>query len=151
VAFFIGSETFSLDSKGRVNIPAKMRKSIPADADNTFVVNRGMEDCIAAYPINEFNAQFKKKFEELNPFDSTNRRMLRIMLECCEEVVMDAQQRITLPKKLLELAGIDGKITVLGADDHIEFWNPETYEKYKNDCDESYETIVEKVLTQPIG
>ena len=151
MALFKGRETFSLDTKGRVNIPAKMRKSIPEEADNTFVVTRGMEKCIYAYPINEWNEQFKKKFEVLNLFDPTNRQMLRRMLEWCEDVVMDAQQRMTLPKELLELAGIDGKITVVGVFDHIEFWNPETYEKYINDCDESYETIVEKVLTQPNG
>ena len=149
MALFKGRETFSLDIKGRVNIPAKMRKSIPAEADNTFVVTRGMEKCIYAYPINEWNEQFKKKFEELNLFNPTNRQMLRRMLEWCEDVVMDAQQRMTLPKELLELAGIDGKITVVGVFDHIEFWNPETYEQYINNCDESYETIVEKVLTTP--
>jgi MraZ protein len=149
VALFKGRETFSLDNKGRVSIPAKMRKSIPTEAENTFVVTRGLEKCIYAYPINEWNEQFQKKFEKLNQFDPTNRQMLRRMLEWCEDAALDVQQRMTLPKELLELAEIDGKITVVGVFDHIEFWNPEAYEKYINNCDESYETIVEKVLTTP--
>ena len=47
-----------------------------------------------------------------------------------EEVKLDAQQRVTLPKNLLEFAGIDGKVAIIGMIDHIEFWNPEKFESY---------------------
>ena len=155
MASFKGKETFSLDTKGRVSIPAKMRKSIPTEAENTFHINRGLEKCIFAYPKNVWDEKYQPQLDKLNQFEPTNRQMLRTMLEYSEDVVLDAQQRMTLPKELLEFAGIDGKITVIGMLDHIEFWNPETYEKYINDYenymknyDDSYEQIAKKVMTQ---
>ncbi|MPN52444.1 Transcriptional regulator MraZ [bioreactor metagenome] len=123
-----------------------MRKSIPSEADNTFVVTRGLDKCIFAYPINEWDEKYKKSFESLNQFDPMNRQFLRRMLECSEDVVLDGQQRMTLPKELLEFAGIDGKVTLIGMLDHIEFWNPDTYEEYINNCEDSYESIAEKVM-----
>ena len=51
---FKGEETYSIDSKGRVNIPAKMRKSMSPDAGDTFVLTRGFETCIYAYPMDEW-------------------------------------------------------------------------------------------------
>jgi len=154
VASFIGKETFTLDNKGRVSVPAKMRKSIPAEAENTFRIMRGMDKCIFAYPINIWNEKYQPKLDNLNQFNSKNRVALRNLNEWSEDIVLDTQQRMTLPKELLELAGIDGKIIVLGVSDHIEFWCPENYERYKNDYenyinenDASYEAILEEVFS----
>jgi len=143
---FKGKETHSLDSKGRVSLPAKMRKSLPEAAQNTFVVTRGLDRCIFAYPINEWEEKQKRSLEDLNQYDSQNRQFLRRMLECSEDVTLDAQQRITLPKELIAFAGIEGKVTIVGILDHIEFWDPETYEKYMNSCDEPFEDIAAKVM-----
>ena len=63
-----------------------------------------------------------------------------------EEVKLDAQQRVTLPKNLLEFAGIDGKVAIIGMIDHIEFWNPEKFESYLQSQNESYEAVAEKVM-----
>jgi MraZ protein len=145
---FKGRETFSIDSKGRLNIPAKMRKCIPTEAGNTFVVTRGLDKCISAYPQNEWMEKYEKKFDNLNQFDSNDRQFLRRMLEWSEDVELDNQQRIMLPKELLEYAEIEGKITLIGMLDHIEFWNPASYEEYVNNCKDSYEEIAEKVMTQ---
>ncbi len=143
---FKGKETYSLDNKGRVSIPVKMRKSIPDKADNTFVVTRGLDKCIFAYPINVWEEKQKRSLEELNQYDSRNRQFLRRMLEGSEDVFLDTQQRITVPNELLEFAGIEGKITILGLLDHIEFWNPEIYEQYISNCEESYEEIASTVM-----
>jgi len=147
VASFKGKETFTLDPKGRVNIPAKMRKSIPQEAENTFHIMRGMEKCIFAYPINIWNEKYQPMLDKLNPFDPANRQLKRIMYENSEEGTLDAQQRISLPKVLLELAQINEKVTVIGVDDHIEFWNPENYEEYKKKCEDEFEELAAKAFS----
>ena len=48
---FIGEYSFSLDNKGRVNIPSKFRQSLTDDNDNTFVLTKGLDPCIYAYPL----------------------------------------------------------------------------------------------------
>ena len=144
---FKGSETFALDQKGRVNIPAKMKKSIPAGAEGVFVVTRGVDKCIAAYPKNIWENKYDPQLENLNQFNREHTKLLRMMLQYCEDVVLDSIQRIMLPKELIEFAGIEGSVTLIGMHDHIEFWNPDIYKKYLESFDESYEEIAEKVMT----
>lgn len=145
MAFFKGQESYSIDAKGRVNIPAKMRKSVSPDANDTFAVTRGVDKCIVAYPLDEWK-NYESKFEQLNQYDSQNRYFLRTLLMWSEEVSLDAQQRIALPKKLLEFAGIEGKVKIVGMVDHIEFWNPEEFDKYLGGYSESYEDVAAKVM-----
>ena len=145
MAFFKGQETYSIDARGRVNVPAKMRKSISPDANNTFTVTRGQETCIVAYPLDEWK-KYEEKFENLNQYDKKNRFFLRMILMWSEEVSLDAQQRIGIPKKLLEYAGIDKKVLIVGVGDHIELWDPDAYEKYIEGFDESYEDIAATVM-----
>lgn len=145
MAFFKGQEIFSVDSKGRVNVPAKMRKSISPEANNTFIVTRGQDRCIVAYPLDEWK-KYEEKFTELNQYDSQNRFFLRRLLMWSDEVSLDAQQRIMLPKKLTEFAGIDAKAMIVGVVDHIEFWDPDTYDKYLEGFDETYEDVAAKVM-----
>jgi len=146
MAFFKGQETYSIDVKGRVNIPAKMRKSISPDAQDTFVVTRGADKCVIAYPLDEWK-KHEEKFGSLNQYDEKNRYFLRMLLMWSEESTIDKQMRITLPKKLQEYAGIEGKVMIVGVIDHIEFWNPEAYENYLAGHEETYETVAEKVMT----
>jgi MraZ protein len=145
MAFFKGQETYSIDNKGRVNIPSKMRKSISPDANDTFTVTRGQEECISAYPMDSWK-KYEEKFEELNQYNPKNRYFLRKLLIWSEDVSLDSQQRITLPKKLLEFAGIENKVTIVGMVDHIEFWNPEKFEEYLNKHEESYEDVAATVM-----
>jgi MraZ protein len=147
MAFFKGQEVYSIDSKGRVNIPSKMRKSLSPEANDTFAITRGLDKCITAYPIDEWK-KYEEKFSNLNQYDEKNRYFLRMLLMWSEEVTLDAQQRITLPRKLLEFAGIDGKVMIVGMGDHIEFWNPDEFENYLNKFNEPYEKVAEKVFSE---
>lgn len=147
MAFFKGQEVYSIDTKGRVNVPAKMRKSISPDANNTFTVTRGQDNCIVAYPLDEWR-NYEEKFEQLNQYDAKNRYFLRMLLMWSDEVTLDSQQRIGLPKKLVEYAEIDKKVLIIGVGDHIEIWSPEKYEEYIKSFDESYEDVAAKVMVQ---
>lgn len=145
MAFFKGQEFYSIDSKGRVNIPAKMRKALSPEANDTFVLTRGVDKCIAAYPYDEWR-KYEEKFEKLNQYDEKNRYFLRVLLMWSEEVKIDAQQRISIPKNLTEFAGIEGKAAIIGMIDHIEIWNPQAFEEYMSSRSESYEEVAEKVM-----
>jgi MraZ protein len=146
MAFFKGQEIFSIDNKGRVAIPAKMRRSIQPEANDTFAVTRGVDKCVVAYPLDEWK-NYEKRFEDLNQYDAKNRYFLRMLLMWSEEVSLDGQQRISLPRKLLEFAGIENKVQIVGMVDHIEFWNPAEFENYLKGYDESYEDVAAKVMT----
>ncbi|MFC2131325.1 division/cell wall cluster transcriptional repressor MraZ [Bacteroidota bacterium] len=146
---FKGEETYSIDSKGRVNIPAKMRKNLSPDANDIFVVTRGFEKCIYAYPMDEWKKK-EESYEGLSEYEEKNRFFLRMLLRYSQDVKMDGQQRIALPKELIGFAGIDKKTTVAGVMNHLEFWDPDEYEKYMKSHKESYEDVAERLMTGKI-
>jgi len=146
MGFFKGQETYSIDSKGRVNVPAKMRRSIAEQANDTFVVTRGNDACIYAYPMDEWK-KHEDKFLKLNQYDEKNRYFLRVLLSWSEEVVLDKQSRIMLPKNLTQFAAISTKVIIVGMIDHIEFWSPSKYEEYINSHDETYENVAMNVMS----
>ena len=145
MAFFKGQEIFE-DAKGRVNVPSKMRKALSPSANDTFVITRGVDECIVAYPFDEWK-KYEEKFEQLNQYDEKNRYFLRVLLMWSEDVKIDAQQRIALPKALIEFAGIDKQVAIIGMIDHIEFWNPDKFRAYLSSQDESYGDVAGKVMT----
>ncbi|TAL70278.1 MAG: division/cell wall cluster transcriptional repressor MraZ [Bacteroidetes bacterium] len=146
MAFFKGKEIHSVDSKGRVNLPAKMRKIVSPDANDNFTVIRGLDKCIEVYPSDIWKLK-EARFEELDQYEPESRYFLRKLLMWSEEVDLDGQQRIILPKKLMEYAEIDNKVVIIGVGDHIEIWNPEVFDKYIEGSGESFEAIAAKVMS----
>ncbi len=147
MALFKGEETYTMDSKGRVNIPAKMRRCLEPDADGTFVLTRGFENCIFAYPLNHWR-NYEQNLMTQNPFDEKTRVFLRKFLRWSEEVKLDGQHRISLPKKLADFAGIKSKVKIVGQLDHIEFWDPDKFEAFEEEHDETYEDIAAEVMAR---
>ncbi len=142
---FKGSFNYTVDNKGRINIPAKMRKNLSPEANNAFVITRGFENCIFVYP----NDEWSKREAELGKLQQTNkehRLFTRLLLENASDVELDGQHRIILSKELMEYAKITGEVFILGAFDRIEVWNPEEYKKYLDAQQEDYVTVAEKVF-----
>lgn len=147
MSFFKGRELYSVDDKGRVNIPAKMRKELTPDANETFVVTRGLDEepCIYAYPLDEWQ-KMEKRLQQLNQFNEQQRFFIRTMLMWTDEVTLDKQCRISLPRNLMEFSGIGKSALILGAMDHLEIWNPEFFETYKNKRPESFAAVAQLVM-----
>ncbi|CUS87618.1 MraZ protein [Candidatus Kryptobacter tengchongensis] len=142
---FKGSYIYAVDEKGRVSIPARMRKYLSPEANETFVITRGTETCLFLFPLDEWE-KLEKRLKELNTFNPQHRLLVRILLMWAVEVTLDNQSRIMIPKNLLEFAKIDKEALIIGALDRIEIWNPEVFNEYVNTQPESYESIAEKVL-----
>lgn len=142
---FKGSYTYSMDDKGRVNLPAKLRKYVSPEANETFVVTRGFEKCLFVYPIDEWN-KLEQNLRNLSSYDPEHRRFIRSLLELASESQLDGQSRLSIPQELREYASIKGEVRILGTLDKIELWDPKVYEEYKNSQPESYENVAAKVM-----
>jgi MraZ protein len=145
VASFKGSYTYSVDEKGRVNLPAKLRKSVSPEANDTFVLTRGFEGCLVVYPLDEWN-KVESTLRNLSSYDPEHRLIVRATLDLASECQLDAQARISIPQELRDYAGIQNEVRVIGALDKIEIWNPKTYDEYRNKNAMAYETIAAKVM-----
>ena len=136
---------YSVDDKGRVNLPAKMRKYVSPDTNDTFVLTRGFEKCLFVYPIDEWN-KLEENLRNLSGYDPEHRRFIRTMLELASESQLDAQARLSIPQELREYANIESEVRIIGTLDKIELWNPQIYEEYRNSQPETYESIAAKVM-----
>ena len=143
---FKGQAEYSVDSKGRVAIPAKMRKAMSPTANETFTVTRGFEDCIFLYPMDKW-ADIEEEIEDLNMYDREVRDFIRIIMMWADEVSLDGQGRISIPNPLLDFAELDDSALILGAYDHIEIWNPEQFNGYLNEQPDDYEALAESVMS----
>lgn len=128
-------------------VPAKMRRSLSPDAKETFVATRGLEQCVFLYPLDAWE-EIEEAVGKLNQFDPQAREFVRTIYRWAEELTMDAQGRIALPKSLIEFAGLQpgSKGLAIGALNRIEVWDPELFEAHLNDQSASYETLAERVM-----
>jgi MraZ protein len=141
-----GGDEYSVDSKGRVKIPSKMLKNLSGEASEVFHLTIGQDNCIDAYPACYW-VNIEKKLEGLNKFDIKNKFFLRKFLMNSEKVELDAQQRLVLPKKLIEQAGISDTVQIIGLVDHIEFWDPQRYKEYEMAFEGEYDKISAEVMS----
>jgi MraZ protein len=134
-----------MDAKGRVSIPAKLRKHVSPEANDTFVMTQGTGKFIDIYPLDQWLV-FEKKLEQLNPFDPRQAKFTRMILQHAAEDTLDSQSRILIPQKLIEYAQLEKDVIVLGALKKIEIWNPKEFEKYMSETPDTYEQIAAQVM-----
>ena len=142
---FKGSYEYSVDSKGRINIPARLKKYVSPEANDTFVVTRGYESCLFIYPLDEWN-KLEQIIRGLSSANPKHRFFMRTLLEHATESQLDGQSRISIPKVLLQYAGVENEVLIIGVLDRIEVWNPQIYKEYQKAQAESYESVAQSVL-----
>ncbi len=143
---FLGSYNYTVDAKGRVAIPAKLRKYVTPEANNTFIVTRGAGKYIDVYPMDYWKELTEEKLDSLNSFNPKDMLFLRMFLEHAIEETLDGQSRLLLPKSLIQHAEIEKDVLILGAVKKIEIWNPAVYEAYIENSSASYEEIAAEVM-----
>lgn len=143
---FIGSFKYSVDAKGRISIPAKFKKVMKSEAKDTFVMTRSTVQCIDVYPYNYWEEKIKPRIDALDDFDIDEAAFKRFLFELATDQELDKQSRLFLPKSLLEFAGIDKEVLILGQNNKIEFWNPEIFETQKREFPKPFAELAKQVM-----
>ena len=126
MSLLFGSEISTVDAKGRMNVPARLRKGLSPEAADSFTIVRGPEGCVKMYPLDEWR-RYAELLVTFSSGDAQSRAFFRLLSESAHETTIDGQGRVTLTKRLLELAGVDGQAMLVGQFDHIEVWNPKSF------------------------
>jgi MraZ protein len=144
---FKGSYLYSVDSKGRVNLPAKLRKYVSPEANDLFVVTRGYDNCIFIYPQDEWN-RLEASIRQLSSTNPKHRFFTRTLCQYATELQLDGQARLSIPRELLQMAGLQNEALIIGVLERIEIWHPARFEEYQKAQSESYETVAQTVFQQ---
>ena len=134
MASFRGSFDYSVDAKGRVNIPAKFRKALSPEAEETFVITRGPGDCLRAYPLDAWEKREADLWALSETKDTVN--LKRRVNNFLTESTLDVQGRVTLTPALMKVAGITKEVTLLGMLEYIELWDRAKYSELSNSTDD---------------
>jgi MraZ protein len=140
---FIGSRTFSVSKKGRLHIPAALRQDLAVTAGSTFVVLRGPDGCLDAYPSEEWERRLKVL--RSIPNKRKGRFYKRLILSVAAKCKVDANNRILIPPELLRNVGIEDQVLIIGQLDHLELWSPEAHRAYLEGQDVTLEDALEEV------
>lgn len=133
---FIGEYSCKADSKCRVVVPASFRKVMEANQQTLFVLRKNVfEACIDMYPHCEWEAMATKLRGELNFFDRKHVAFWREFHRGTQEVEMDGNGRILLPRRMLEEAGVDKDMIFAAQGSVVQIWDPQMYEAVAFDGD----------------
>jgi MraZ protein len=141
---FIGEYKHTLDEKGRIAIPAKLRYSKVGE-EEYWVTTKGFDHCLFVYPKNEWAVIVKALNERLTLTKKDDRSFLRMFVSPANEQALDKQGRIALPLSLREYAGVQRDVVVLGAINRIEIWSEENWNKYREENEKSFDLLGEKI------
>ena len=125
---FIGEYQYSLDSKGRVNIPAKFRQSLSKENENTFIATRGQDPCIWVYPLIEWK-KIELELRNLSSVSGIHRTFVRQIARSATPSACDKQGRIMINPSLISYASIGKEALIIGMVNKIEIWNVDILDK----------------------
>ncbi len=137
---FIGEFIHSLDTKGRVALPAKFRQKLGAGA----IIARGLDHCLFVFTRESWD-KLTAKIAGMSFMKSDSRAFARLMLAGASEVEFDNQGRILIPEYLRAYAGLKKQAVFAGLYDRIEIWDETSWKSYKSKTEASSDDIAEKL------
>ncbi|MEA3500956.1 MAG: division/cell wall cluster transcriptional repressor MraZ [Candidatus Marinimicrobia bacterium] len=131
---FIGQFQYNVDSKNRVNIPSRFRKSLSEKGISNLVISKGIDEfSIVIYPEPQWENMMNKLNESLSSLKQTHKMFLRQITRFASKCPIDSAGRITLTNDLMKYAKIEKEVIIVGTLNKIEIWEPEILEKYEQE------------------
>ena len=139
---FMGEYHHSIDEKGRIIIPSKIRM----DLGDNFIVTRGLDNCLFIYPKDEWN-EIINKYKSL-PNTKDARNFMRFFLSGATNCEFDKQGRINVPTPLVNYADLKKDCVIIGVNERLEIWSKERWEQFINDNEDNFSDIADNLFSK---
>ncbi len=140
---FMGEFHHNIDEKGRLVIPNKFRLEL----GERFIITRGLEKCLYAYSISEWN-NIVSKLKQL-PFTKKDARtFIRSFFSGAAECEFDRQGRINITSPLVSYADLSKECVIIGANDRLEIWGKANWDNFFEENSEKLEDIAENLFNE---
>ncbi|GAA0876849.1 division/cell wall cluster transcriptional repressor MraZ [Wandonia haliotis] len=126
MAGLVGEYEVKLDAKGRFLFPSGLRKQLSPAAQENFMLNKGFEDCLTLYPMNEWD-KLSEQLSKMNLFKPKNRMFYRLFHQGAKAVGLDSAGRIHIPVTHMERVGLSKEVMLIAYNDRIEIWDKHHY------------------------
>ena len=137
---FFGSFAHTLDEKGRLMIPRKMREELGYKV----YIMQGFDGALSVYTEERY-ARLSEEYSKLSFNNKKNRDYLRAQFMTTYDMDVDKLGRVQIPTALLKKFGISRNVTVLGMGDHIEIWDSAKFEAYEQSAIENFDKNAEEI------
>ncbi len=142
----IGVHECKMDAKGRVAIPAGLKKQLLPMLERGFVIKRSVfQKCLELYPMDEWERTMNK-VNKLNRFVKKNNDFIRMFTAGVKLIDMDANGRLNIPKDLMNFANLSNDLVLSSSVGMIEVWNKDAYENSINDPEVDFGALAEDVM-----
>ena len=127
---FLGNIEAKTDSKGRVFLPATFRKVLQASGEEMLVMRKDIhQDCLVLFPKSVWDARVDALMERVNEWDDEAMMVVRQYMKEAEELTIDGNGRILIPRRYLEMVQVEQAVRLIGINNTIEIWAAEKAEK----------------------
>lgn len=127
-------------------LPSAFKKQMPSSANDRFVIKKDIfERCLVLYPMDEWERQNSIIRSKINPYNKEHNTFLRGFFKGTAEIVLDSNNRILVPKRLLDSVIGESEVVMAGQGGRIEIWSVKLYESVADNADE-FATLAEKIL-----
>ena len=126
MAGLVGEFEVRLDEKGRFLFPSGLRKQLSPAAQENFMLNKGFEDCLTLYPMNEWE-KLSAKLSKMNLFKPKNRMFYRLFHQGAKAISLDSAGRALIPVTHMERVGLKKDAMLIAYNDRIEIWDKTKY------------------------
>lgn len=137
-----GEYNNSLDEKGRISFPVKLRTELN---QNVLIITRGLDRCLWLFTTEEWELLKSKLMSSASLFSEKNRMVLRRVVAPAQEVEFDKTGRLSIPQSLREYAGLSKDCTILAIDKYIELWDSAVYNQYLDASESSFQEAADEL------
>lgn len=146
VESIIGTYEVKIDAKGRLMLPASLKKQLATTDEARFVLKRSVfQKCLELYPMEEWK-KVESKISKLNEFSKKTNNFIRMFNAGVKQIDMDAQGRLLVSKDLMTYANLSKELVLSSAVNKIEIWDKQLYEDSLIMDDEDFASLAEEVM-----
>ena len=142
---FMGEYHHTIDDKGRLTIPSKIRYEL----GEIFVITRGLDGCLFVYPKDEWISIIGKYKGLPNTKDARN--FMRFFLSGAVECEFDKQGRINISSPLMKYADLNKECVIIGVNDRLEVWSKDRWESFINENEDSLSDIADNLFASNLN
>jgi MraZ protein len=135
----------SVDEKGRMSIPVRLRDQIRDNHTTPLILTLGFDQCLNLYPSDTWQKIEENLSSTMNSLSSEDRQFVRTVMKAVDEVEMDQQGRVVISPVLRKEAGLGKNVVIAGLLNHIEIWDKQKYESYHAQQPQSLELLGQKL------
>lgn len=138
----IGEYCNTLDEKGRILFPAKLRSVLQQEV---LMVTQGLDHCLMLFTMEEWASLNEKILGSASLFNDQKRLVLRRFIAPAQKLEFDRSGRLSIPQSLREYAGLSGECTILGINKYMELWDSASYCDYLEKTESSFQQAAESM------